>query len=126
MQSRPLRGNQRQSRAITCNHVHSEAIGGSAHHGAPHRKALAVLRLIRDVDEEGDARCVAREERRDERHVQVHAFQNERLVRQLERGDEALNMAREQLEGAPSTRGARAVVSTCMQGRSSGALNVPG
>lgn len=85
------------SEAIRCNHVHSEAIGGSAHHGAPHRKALAVLRLVGDVDEEGDARRVAREERRDERHVQVHAFQNERLVRQLERGDEALNMAREQL-----------------------------
>ena len=63
---------------------------------------------------------MAREERRDERHVQVHAFQNERLVRQLERGDEALNMAREQLR--PS-RGARAVVSTCMPSRSSVAIH---
>ena len=63
---------------------------------------------------------MAREERRDERHVQVHAFQNERLVRQLERGDEALNMAREQLR---SSRGARAVVSTCMPSRASVAIH---
>ena len=109
-------------KALAVPQSQSRSRSRSPSHSQSHRKALAVLRLVGDVDEEGDARRVAREERRDERHVQVHAFQNERLVRQLERGDEALNMAREQLR---ASRCARAVVSTGMPSRSSVAINVP-